>query len=90
MRTKTDIKRLYRQAHAAGLVSAPDDSAINRAWRAYQKNIDNPGDCAGDDSLLSGLAIGQACIGLRPGWIPEVQKIGCAIAKMIEKDKAQD
>jgi len=75
-----NIPKLYRQASNAGHVRFPDRNALQRARRAYAKNLAEPGDCGNDDCLLAGLAIAQADVGVRPGWIPEVQRIGCNIA----------
>lgn len=55
-----------------------------RARRAFARNLAEPGDCAGNLPLLAGLAVAEAEIGRVAGWIPEVQRIGCAIAKAIE------
>lgn len=79
------IASLYRESAKAGLVYAPDKNALSRARRAFKRNLQEPGDCAGDVPLLAGLAIAQADIGMSPGWIPEVQRIGVAIAKLAEQ-----
>jgi hypothetical protein len=65
--------------------SLPRQNALQRARRAYKRNLEDPGDCDGDIPLLAGLAIAQADVGMRPGWIPEVQRIGVAIAKLAEQ-----
>ena len=80
------LAKLYHVSANAGLVSAPDKNALQRARRAFRKNIADPGDCRGDIPLLAGLAIAQAHIGVSPGWIPEVQRIGCLIAKLAEQE----
>lgn len=79
------LTALYRQSAKVGLVRTPDKNSLQRARRAYKRNLDEPGDCQGDIPLLAGLAIAQAEVGLRPGWIPEVQRIGVEIAKLAEQ-----
>lgn len=79
------LTALYRQSAKAGLVHTPDKNALQRARRAYKRNLQEPGDCHGDIPMLAGLAIAQAEVGMRPGWIPEVQRIGVAIAKLAEQ-----
>lgn len=54
---------------------------IKRCRYHYLRNLADPGDCANDPKLLLGLAIAMAEIGY--GWIPEVQRRGCEIAKLI-------
>jgi hypothetical protein len=76
------ITDLYREAAQRGIVNYPDGNALARASRAYRKNLAEPGDCAGDEKLLAGLAIAEAEIGIRPGWLPECQRIGVAIAEI--------
>lgn len=80
---KTNIAGHYQFAAREKLVSVPDRNALARARRAYQKNLADPGDCAGDSALLIGLAIAQADLGIFPGWLPEVQRVGCAIARLL-------
>lgn len=82
------LTQIYYKASESGLVRSPDRNALQRARRAFKRNQEEPGDCNGDIALLAGLAIAQAEVGVRPGWIPEVQRIGCEIAKMIEKGQA--
>lgn len=77
------ITHVYRLAAQSKLVSVPDSNAIRRAQRAYRKNLENPGDCADLPKVLIGLAIAQADIGVRPGWIPQVQSVGCKIADLL-------
>lgn len=79
------LTALYRESAKAGLVHTPDSNALQRARRAYKRNLQEPGDCAGDIPMLAGLAIAQAEVGIRQGWIPEVQRIGVAIAKLAEQ-----
>lgn len=79
------LASIYHASARAGLVHRPDRNALQRARRAYRKNLWEPGDCAGDVALLAGLAIAQAHVGVSPGWIPEVQRIGVAIAKIAEQ-----
>ncbi len=79
------ITALYKASAKAGLVHTPDKNALQRARRAFKRNLQEPGDCEGDIPMLAGLAIAQAEVGLRPGWIPEVQRIGVAIAKLAEQ-----
>lgn len=55
---------------------------LQRARRHYEKAIQEPGDCAGDDKLLIGIALASAQIGVGAGWIPEVQKLGVQIAEL--------
>ena len=76
------IAQLYRKAASAKLVGQPDANAIRRAQRAFKRNLAEPGDCAGDEKLLAGLAVAFADVGLRPGWIPETQRIGVDVAKL--------
>lgn len=79
----TTIAHTYRKAASARLVSPPDANALNRARRAFRRNLAEPGDCAGDNKLLLGLAIAFADVGLRAGWIPETQRVGVAIAELV-------
>lgn len=81
---KNIIPDVYNKAAILRLVSKPDINAIRRARRALRRNIFEPGDCAYDPALLIGLAIAFADIGYRPGWIPEVQRIGRAIADSLK------
>lgn len=53
---------------------------LSRTRKAIARNLAEPGDCANDLPLLIGLAIAQAEIGIRPGWIPAVQSLGCTLA----------
>lgn len=78
----TIVPKLYRAAHNAGLVPPPDRSIIRRSTFRYRSNQREPGDCAGDDPLLAGLAIAESVIGHGPGWIPAVQALGCKIAAL--------
>jgi hypothetical protein len=55
-------------------------AAEQRARRAYRRNLADPGDCKGDEKLLAALAVAEAEIGKRAGWIPEVQKMACSLA----------
>lgn len=82
------LAQIYYKASECGLVRYPDRNALQRARRAFKRNQEEPGDCNGDLPLLMGLAIAQAEVGVGPGWIPEVQRIGCEIAKLIEKGQA--
>lgn len=50
-------------------------------WRKVQSD---PGDLAGDNAALLGIAIATASVGIRPGWIPEVQRLGMAVAGILE------
>lgn len=50
-----------------------------RARAAFKRNLIEPGDCAGDIEFLAALAVAQAQLGIRPGWIPEVQRIAYEI-----------
>lgn len=61
-----------------------DATFIARAKAAYRRNLENPGDCAGDKALLLGLSIAEAHIGTGPGWIPEVQRYGVNYAEILE------
>lgn len=70
-------------AKQAGFVRFTDKNFKLRAARAFNRNLADPGDCAGDEKLLAGLAVAQAEIGIRTGWLPEVQRIGVAIAELI-------
>lgn len=49
----------------------------------WKKNQEEPGDCKGMPALLMGLAIATAHVGIRPGWIPEVQRLGCIIEPIV-------
>jgi hypothetical protein len=80
----TILSNAIDRAKSAGIIHYIDANFRQRARRAYRRCLADPGDCAGDDSLLIGLAIGEAVIGRRPGWIPEVQRIGCEIARLLE------
>lgn len=53
---------------------------LARARKALLRNLAELGDCSNDIPLLVGLAIAQAEIGVRPGWIPAVQALGCRLA----------
>ena len=71
----------------AGLIDAilyDRKNFLRRANAAMRRNISEPGDCGDDCNLLVGLAVAESQIGRGAGWIPEVQRIGCAIAKMID------
>ena len=57
---------------------------VDRAQKAYRRNLRNPGDCEGDTAVLLGLSIAEAHIGTGPGWIPEVQLHGVAYAEILE------
>jgi hypothetical protein len=59
---------------------AVDANFKRRASAAFKRNIDEPGDCRGDVLLLLGISVGEAYVSRAPGWIPEVQRIGCLIA----------
>lgn len=59
-------------------------NAHRRANAAYKKNLEEPGDCSGDNILLMCLAVAQAIVGVRPGWIPEVQRRACEYAEYLE------
>lgn len=61
-----------------------DQNTKRRIKAAYKRNQANPGDCLGDDNMLFGLAVGEALIGRRTGWIPEVQRIGYRIASWLD------
>lgn len=78
------FRALCKAAIAKGIVAPYDRrNYLARANRALRKNLAEPGDVGGDDlHLLIGLALAQAEIGMRPGWIPEVQKLGCEIADL--------
>lgn len=80
MEPHTNISQLYKRAAASGLVHPSDANAIRRAQRAYRRNLQEPGDCAGDYEMLAALAVAQADIGIRPGWIPDTQMLAIAIA----------
>lgn len=77
------VDKAYRLAVGRGLVGKPEDSRLRAAAHYYGRNRRNPGDCAGDDAMLLGLAIAEAHVGHGIGWIPEVQRIGAEIAKIL-------
>ena len=81
---KTKLTLAIETAESAGLVSYVDSNFRQRARRAYKRNLEDPGDCRGMDSMLLGLAIAPAAIGGHPGWIPQVQGLGCRIADKLE------
>lgn len=67
----------------AGLIHSIRSDRKNflaRTRKAVARNLAEPGDFANDIPLLVGLAIAQAEIGMRPGWIPDVQSLGCKLA----------
>ena len=85
--TKTPLQTAIAMTETAGLIPAIQFDRRNfqrRASRAYQKSLLEPGDSAGDQALLLGLAIAQAQVGIHAGWIPEVQKLGVAIAEKLD------
>jgi len=51
----------------------------------WKKGLAEPGDCEGDSPMLMGIAIATAVVGIRPGWIPEVQKMGAELAPLFKK-----
>lgn len=57
---------------------------LRAAARAHRRLRRDPGDCGGDELLLKCLAVAEAVVGRGPGWIPEVQRIGCALARKAE------
>jgi hypothetical protein len=73
------LRDRFNSAKRAGLVSS---AALSTASRFYNRNLREPGDCAGDDALLAGLAIAEAEIGKGIGWIPRVQHLGELIANL--------
>ena len=86
--TKTLFRNLLKGAEEKNLVSLYPADRRNfrqRANRALKRNLQEPGDCAGDLPLLCGLAIAQAHVGIGPGWIPETQRIGCEIADLLSR-----
>lgn len=88
IQVKYCITSIYEKAHHAGLVVLPSNdrlraNAIQRARRAYARNLADPGDCKRDGALLVGLAIAFAHVGFGAGWIPETQRIGVQIANLI-------
>jgi len=75
------LAELTKAAQAAGLIGDVDGRTVARRYRKYAAD---PGDCAGDEPLIMGLAIADAFIGTgHPGWIPVVQKTGCEIAELV-------
>ena len=86
----TQQRSLFWQAINAATKAGLIDSILYdrknflaRARRAYKRNLADPGDCAGDEKLLAGLAVAQAHVGTRAGWIPETQRIGVAIVNLL-------
>lgn len=81
---KTTLTTTADKAIAAGIIPHPFDRKqfLARARHHFRKNMAEPGDCKGDTALLMGLAIATAHVGVGPGWIPEVQRIGCEIADL--------
>ena len=87
MNIRQAVAKVKEQQDRTGVreVLLIDPNFINRAEKAYRKNLQDPGDCAGDEFLLLGLSIAEADIGQGTGWIPEVQKIGVRYAEILEK-----
>ena len=78
---KAALRNVFRNNFAGINWSALfDRNTMRRARYAYRRNLSDPGDCKDDLPLLAGLAVAEAMIGRRAGWIPEVQRIGCLIA----------
>ena len=81
--TDQNIAKLCRQAATAKLVSLQyDRQFVARAQRKYRRNCEEPGDCRGDYRMLAALAVAEAEVGMRPGWIPETQALAVKIADL--------
>jgi hypothetical protein len=79
------ILRQYRWPNNTPPVKLHDKDTLRRASAAYKRNQAEPGDCGEDISLLIGLAIAEAEIGVGPGWMPEVQKLGVYLAQILDR-----
>jgi len=87
MNVRQAVAKIQEQESKTGVkeVLLIDPGFVGRAEKAYRKNLQDPGDCAGDEFLLLGLSIAEADVGQGTGWIPEVQKIGVRYAEILEK-----
>lgn len=89
MKTSAQCSILWQAINAAikanliPSIACGRTSFLARCRKAFAHNLAEPGDCAGDLKLLAGLAVAQAEVGVRAGWIPETQAIGCKIANLI-------
>jgi hypothetical protein len=79
---RLDRIRPILQDEGAGMIGP---NAIRRINAAYKRLQADPGDAEGDDCLLFGLAVGEEIIGRGAGYIPEVQRVGCRIAALLEE-----
>jgi len=76
-----NLTQLISKAQSAGLIGHVDHNAVQRK---YLKLLQNPGDCAGDEALIMGMAIADVYIGTGyPGYIPVTQKLACDIADLV-------
>lgn len=75
---------LISAARKAGFIGVPDSGLSRRFRYHWRKNLADPGDCKGMPDLLAGLALATAIVGMGPGWLPEVQRIGCKLADLPE------
>lgn len=80
---KLTSKQITAAIQAYPLAVFTGGNLYRRAQAAFRRNLTEPGDCRGDFPLLAGLAIAEAIVGRGAGWIPEVQRIGCNLAKHI-------
>lgn len=71
--------RCINSAVMLKLISSYGKNFKRRARAAFRRNLANPGDCQNDLPMLAALAVAEAEIGRHAGWIPEVQRIACAI-----------
>lgn len=76
------LNELRVKAINKGLIPYINSRTVSNA---YRRLLSDPGDCEGDTALLVGSALAEAYIGKGPGWIPEVQKLGCEIADLYEE-----
>ncbi len=79
------LSRCITKAVELDFIWKSDGPFQTRARAAFLRNLAEPGDCANDSLLLAALAVAEAEVGMSPGWIPEVQRVGCAIASALEK-----
>ena len=78
----TALTTLIHKSQSADLIGDIDIKAVHRK---YHKLLADPGDCAGDDALLKGMAIADTYVGTGyPGYIPVTQKLACEIADLAD------
>ena len=57
---------------------------FRRAGMAWKRVWEDQGDCKGDIPFLAALAVAEAFIGRKAGWIPAVQSLAAKMAEMPE------